>query len=417
MKQFISKCRLLLAAGIFTGLAAQAQQQEEKVLQIGDQAPPLTIMKWVKGTPVKKFEKGKLYLVEFTGTGCPPCRRAMPHLTKLSRMYGDKVQVISVFDGLANTGLPEYMGVFNALFNEYGSNMDYTIAIDKENSVTIDAWMVRGVPQVFLVDGNGKIAWKGGPHDMDVVVENAAAGNIAKGVAQWRQQLDRVMPAFEKMHKLNEAGQWQDALKLVDSMIAVLTPEKHCYLHALYTNKFMTLAGNDDERAYDWLSWMLSDEQKADMASFDWDHFAGDVQYKPKYKNYDMQLAAIDRCIELAEYKYIAGAHYGGKARVYTEWSQHRATREESRRDSLRAVEMYGKAIEMLKQSGEENKFIAEMYDDRSKVQPDAAAAADDRKQAIAYYQKAIDVHTASKSPVKFSWFITDTQERMDKLK
>ena len=51
----------LLALVTVPGLAGAA----EPVLQVGDPAPKLQTGKWVQGEPVKEFEKGKAYLVEF----------------------------------------------------------------------------------------------------------------------------------------------------------------------------------------------------------------------------------------------------------------------------------------------------------------------------------------------------------------
>ncbi len=42
-----------------------AQNDEVPSLNIGDQAPPLHVREWIKGTPIQKFEKGTVYVVEF----------------------------------------------------------------------------------------------------------------------------------------------------------------------------------------------------------------------------------------------------------------------------------------------------------------------------------------------------------------
>jgi len=58
-------------------------------LDVGDKAPPLSIIKWVKGKPVsfpKDFGK-KLYLVEFWATWCPPCKVSVPLLSRLQNKH------------------------------------------------------------------------------------------------------------------------------------------------------------------------------------------------------------------------------------------------------------------------------------------------------------------------------------------
>ena len=49
-------------------LSPKAPAEQAAPLRPGDAAPPLTIDKWVKGEPVEKFEKGRVYVVEFWAT-------------------------------------------------------------------------------------------------------------------------------------------------------------------------------------------------------------------------------------------------------------------------------------------------------------------------------------------------------------
>ena len=53
---------MLLAVMVFNQ-ALVAQQ-----LKLGDPAPSLTPYEWIKGAPVTKFEKGKVYVVEMGAT-------------------------------------------------------------------------------------------------------------------------------------------------------------------------------------------------------------------------------------------------------------------------------------------------------------------------------------------------------------
>lgn len=54
--------RLAAAAALILSVSAGALAQE---LTIGSSAPPLKIAKWIKGTPIDGFEKGKVYVLEF----------------------------------------------------------------------------------------------------------------------------------------------------------------------------------------------------------------------------------------------------------------------------------------------------------------------------------------------------------------
>jgi hypothetical protein len=56
--------QLLLLLCIIAG-SSHAQNDPSPSLNIGDPAPPLRVSGWIKGTPVSKFEKGKVYVVDF----------------------------------------------------------------------------------------------------------------------------------------------------------------------------------------------------------------------------------------------------------------------------------------------------------------------------------------------------------------
>src|SRR5687767_13027650 len=112
-------CRVLIAALAFalTGVAAAGTA---RAIELGDPAPELQIAKWVKGEPVKEFEKGKVYVVEFWATWCGPCRTSIPHLTEMQKKYEDKVVFIGVSDEDAETVAP--------FVDKMGDEMAYRVA-------------------------------------------------------------------------------------------------------------------------------------------------------------------------------------------------------------------------------------------------------------------------------------------------
>ncbi|MCX6345732.1 MAG: TlpA disulfide reductase family protein, partial [Armatimonadetes bacterium] len=85
---------LLMAVGVAN--AAEAVTPTPAKLEVGSVPPPLKVFKWVKGKPVTKFEKGKIYVVEFWATWCPPCRTSIPHVTELAKKYAGKITFIGV---------------------------------------------------------------------------------------------------------------------------------------------------------------------------------------------------------------------------------------------------------------------------------------------------------------------------------
>src|SRR4051794_37880273 len=59
-------------------------------LRVGDPAPLLKVSKWLQGKEVKRYEPGKVYVVEFWATWCGPCIGAMPHLSNLQTEFKDR---------------------------------------------------------------------------------------------------------------------------------------------------------------------------------------------------------------------------------------------------------------------------------------------------------------------------------------
>src|SRR6266478_1453472 len=91
-----TKTRLLqqMAPILVLATASGLTLSAEPTLKVGDPAPKLQTGKWVQGEPVKEFQKGKAYLVEFWATWCGPCRVSIPHLNEIHNQYKDKGLVV-----------------------------------------------------------------------------------------------------------------------------------------------------------------------------------------------------------------------------------------------------------------------------------------------------------------------------------
>ena len=143
-----------------------------QTLKVGDSAPKIEVKSFVKGEPVKEFEAGKTYVVEFWATWCGPCKVSIPHLTEMQKKYPAVPFIgVSVWEndqGLVKPFVDE-MGDKMALPRRHGC------AFPKGAAGREAPWPSRGcrpptrtgIPSAFIVSGESKIYWIGHPMQMD----------------------------------------------------------------------------------------------------------------------------------------------------------------------------------------------------------------------------------------------------------
>jgi thiol-disulfide isomerase/thioredoxin len=168
----------LLLAGLT--LTAALTINAASTLQVGSPAPALKANTWVKGDAVAKFEAGKVYVVEFWATWCPPCRKSIPHLTKLAGEFQGKVSFIGVSVWEREKDEKAREQKVATFVKGMGDQMNYTVATDTAEQFMAKNWMQaagqNGIPTAFVVGKDGKIAWIGHPMDgLDQALKKATA--------------------------------------------------------------------------------------------------------------------------------------------------------------------------------------------------------------------------------------------------
>ncbi len=184
---------LALFAGSTLGFAAATA-----TLKVGDPAPKLQTGKWIQGEPVKEFQKGKAYIVEFWATWCGPCKVSIPHVNKIYTKFKDKGLVV-----IGQDCWEEDESRVAPFVKDQGDKMSYRVALDdkrgSEKGKMAETWMDAagrdGIPSAFLVDTNGVIAWIGHPLQLnDSLIEDVVAGkfDVKKAAADYvKEQNDR----------------------------------------------------------------------------------------------------------------------------------------------------------------------------------------------------------------------------------
>ena len=118
----------------------------------GSKAPDFTLSS-VNGEDVSLSDyKGKVVIVDFWATWCPPCRKGIPDLISLQNEYKDKVKVIGISLDRENTknSVPGFV-------DRMGINYPVVYFNDK---VIIDFGGVNAIPTSFIIDQKGNIVKK-----------------------------------------------------------------------------------------------------------------------------------------------------------------------------------------------------------------------------------------------------------------
>lgn len=118
--------------------------------------------------------RGKVVLVDFWATWCPPCRKAIPHLIDLQRKYGSNgLQVVGI--SLDQQGKP----IIDPYVRSAGIN--YPVIADPLGNYANLYGGVEGIPSLFMIDKSGRIAGKIEGYQPQETIERAVKSLLSEG--------------------------------------------------------------------------------------------------------------------------------------------------------------------------------------------------------------------------------------------
>ena len=146
MKRIFAVLLLLIA------VVASGCSKKDVPAQEGAAAPDFTLSD-LSGKQVQLSSlKGKVVLVNFWATWCPPCREEIPSMVKLNQiMQGRNYQMLAIsIDEGGKQAVQEF-------FRQNGVTLP--VLLDTDGSVS-RRYGTTGVPETFIVDGKGTIRKK-----------------------------------------------------------------------------------------------------------------------------------------------------------------------------------------------------------------------------------------------------------------
>ena len=116
-------------------------------------APDVSVVSLANGSTLKLSDlKGKVVLLNFWATWCPPCREEIPSMMKLnSLMAGKPFQMVAISVDEGGKSAVE------SFFKESGFSLPTYI---DESGASAKSYGVTGIPESFVIDKQGVIVKK-----------------------------------------------------------------------------------------------------------------------------------------------------------------------------------------------------------------------------------------------------------------
>jgi len=137
---------LLIALMLYLGLVTDAERAPSAGVRPGDKAPDFRLTKIGGGEVSLSDYRGKVVLLNFWATWCPPCREEMPLFKDVYKKYRDNgFEIIAVSTDASTDVVKDFI-------SEY--SIKFVVLHDREGKLS-SLYGIQGLPTSFLIDREG----------------------------------------------------------------------------------------------------------------------------------------------------------------------------------------------------------------------------------------------------------------------
>lgn len=152
----MQRIALFIIICLFLGISACSKAESPKISTVAKEkspAPEISVTSIVDGSSLRLSDlKGKVVLLNFWATWCPPCREEIPSMMKLnSFMAGKPFQMVAVSIDEGGKAAVE------AYFKESGFSLPTYL---DPSAASSKAYGITGVPESFIIDKQGVLVKK-----------------------------------------------------------------------------------------------------------------------------------------------------------------------------------------------------------------------------------------------------------------
>lgn len=154
MKKLLCLFALIALVVMVSCNRKDSKSSNNQVTPSENRPAPEIIVNGMNGSPLKLSElKGKVVLLNFWATWCPPCREEIPSMIKLNKtMAGKPFQMVAV--SIDEGGKPAVES-----FLQTSGFSELPVYMDTENRAA-NTYGITGVPETFIINREGVIVKK-----------------------------------------------------------------------------------------------------------------------------------------------------------------------------------------------------------------------------------------------------------------